>query len=100
MYGRLNFAPERAVARPIVDVLESRDRRHVVGADVIVPVLARWDRPVRGFLRPDQASARQTDNRRQLAIRRNHLFHGKADRTALGCDQLEAIADCWSIPLA
>src|SRR5271165_3794241 len=100
VYGRLNLAPERAIPRSIVDVLERHDRRETFGGDVIVPVFARRDWPARRFLRPDQASARQADNRRQLAIGRDHVFHSKADRTALGHDQLEAIADCWSIPLA
>ena len=98
VHGGLDFAPERAVARPVVEILDHRDRRQVTRLDIVVPLLARRDRPARRLLGADQAGARQADDRREFAVDRDHRFDGEADGAALGRHQFEAVAYRRRVP--
>jgi len=96
----LHFAPERAIAGSIIDVLQHRNGGQIVGRDVIVPVLARPESSRAAFsfarIRPVR---RQADDRRKLAgppriIGSTREPHG----APFGSDQFETIADRRGCP--
>jgi hypothetical protein len=100
MHGGLHLAPERAIAGPVIDVLQHRDGGQVgVGGDIIVPVLPRRDRSRGRLLRADHAGAGEADDRREAAIDGDHRLDREPDRAPLGHHQFEAVADGRRVPL-
>ena len=95
----VHLAPERAIAGPVIQILNDDDGRQRRVRDIFIPGDALGDLAARRLFGPHGSDTRQTDDRRRGRMERNHGLHGEADGAALGHDQLQRVADGRRVPL-
>ncbi len=96
--GAVHLAPEGAVTRPVIEVLDHDDGGHVRVLHILIPVRAVGNGTAGSLPSTDRAGAGEADNGLERAIGGDHRLDRETDGLALGRDHLKAVADRWRVP--